>query len=284
MAYNHANLPVMLTIAGSDSGGGAGIQADLKTFSALGTFGTSAITAITAQNPDGVTDIQGIAPSTVGAQIRAVWDYFELGGVKTGMLYSAEIIHAVADALAMGPGFRPPNSKVPKPPPLVVDPVMVATSGARLLKEDAIQALCERIIPLASLITPNMGEAALLADMEVALPDHLEPVARALHQRFGVPVLVKGGHLQDSDEAIDCLFDGIDAEYFADRFLLGVNTHGTGCTLSSAIAVHLMRGVVLKDAVAQAKIFLQNALANSLPVGKGQALNHAVAPLPLAQI
>jgi hydroxymethylpyrimidine/phosphomethylpyrimidine kinase len=284
MAYYYTRLPVMLSIAGSDSGGGAGIQADLKTFSALGAYGTTAITAITAQNPDGVTDIQGIAPATVAAQVRAVWDYFDIGAAKTGMLYSSEIIHAVADTLEKGPTQPPPGSSTAARLKLVVDPVMVATSGARLLREDAIQALCDRIIPLAALITPNMGEAALLGNLEVAAAEHLEPAARALYERFRVPVLVKGGHLKDSEEAIDCLFDGSNVEFFADRFVLGVNAHGTGCTLSAAIAVYLMRGLHVGDAVGQAKIYLQSALSHALPIGKGQAMNHAVAPLPLTMI
>jgi hydroxymethylpyrimidine/phosphomethylpyrimidine kinase len=280
MAFSYTSLPVALTIAGSDSGGGAGIQADLKTFSALAVYGTSAITAITAQNPDGVRDIQGIAPKTVAAQIRAVWDYFEVGAAKTGMLYSAEIIHAVADELERGPSPRPAGG-APERLPLVVDPVMVATSGARLLQEDAVRALCERILPLAAVITPNMAEAALLAEMEVRLPEHLEPAARALHARFKVPALVKGGHLQGSEEAVDCLFDGTNVEFFADRFLLGVDSHGTGCTLSAAIAVYLLRQLPLGDAVAQAKVYLQTALSNSLPVGKRQAMNHGFQPLPM---
>src|SRR5262249_50683701 len=137
---------------------------------------------------------------------------------------------------------------------LVVDPVMVATSGARLLKEDAIQALCDRILPLATVATPNMGEAALLAGMEVSTREHLEPAARALHRRFKVPILVKGGHLKESDDAIDCLFDGTTVKFFTDRFLVGINAHGTGCTLSAAIAVYLMRGLSIADAVGRAKV------------------------------
>jgi hydroxymethylpyrimidine/phosphomethylpyrimidine kinase len=276
MAHD-TRLPVMLTIAGSDSGGGAGIQADLKTFSALGTFGTTAITAITAQNPDGVTDIQGIEPGTVAAQIRAVADYFDIGAAKTGMLYSAEIIRAVAETLEQVPP-KPGSGNRLK---LVVDPVMVATSGARLLKEDAIQALCDRILPLATVVTPNMGEAALLGDMEVTSLEHLEPAARTLHRRFKVPILVKGGHLQGSDEAVDCLFDGSAVKFFTDRFLVGINAHGTGCTLSAAIAVYLMRGYAIAEAVGRAKVYLQSALTHAVPIGKGHAMNHAVAPLPL---
>jgi hydroxymethylpyrimidine/phosphomethylpyrimidine kinase len=272
-------LPVALTIAGSDSGGGAGIQADLKTFAALGVFGASVITAVTAQNPDGVTAIQGIDPPVVGAQIRAVRDYFAVGAAKTGMLYSAPIIHAVADALAEVPAGAAPGSDAARHrPPLVVDPVMVASSGARLLREDAIAALCERIIPLAAVVTPNMAEAALLAEMEVSTARHLEAAARALHGRFGVPVLVKGGHLLDSPEAVDCLYDGRQARIYRARFLPGLNPHGTGCTLSAAIAVYLLRGLPLGDAVAEAKAYLHKALAASLRVGKAPALNHAFAP------
>lgn len=273
-----ARLPIALTIAGSDSGGGAGIQADLKTFTALGVYGTSAITAVTAQNPAGVSDIQGIAPGVVAAQIRQVLDYFPVCAVKIGMLMSAEIARAVADTL---------EEKLPPSPsgqgriPVVVDPVMVATSGARLLEDEAVEALCSRILPLASLITPNMDEAALLTGREVIKDEHLEPAARAIHDRFGVPVLVKGGHLQDSDEAIDVFFNGTGPEFFAATYLKQVDAHGTGCTLSSAIAVYLIRGFPLEDAISEGKNYLQQALAGSLPAGKNLVMNHAVSPLPL---
>jgi hydroxymethylpyrimidine/phosphomethylpyrimidine kinase len=269
-------VPIALTIAGSDSGGGAGIQADLKTFAALGAFGTSAITAITAQNPDGVSAMQGIEPDVVGEQIRQVMSYFRVQAVKIGMLFSSEIIQAVAAALAE----QLPAGKQ-APVPIVVDPVMVATSGARLLNEDAVKALCDQILPRASLITPNMDEAAILSGRPVEKDEELEPAAKAISERFGLPVLVKGGHLKNSEEAVDVLWDGKSAEFFATTFLQHATPHGTGCTLSSAIAVYLLRRFPLADAVSQAKHYMQLALAGSLPAGRGLTMNHAFAPLPL---
>lgn len=281
MSGPRGHMPIALTIAGSDSGGGAGIQADLKTFASLGVFGTSAITAITAQNPAGVSAIQGIDAPVVAAQIAAVMDYFPVGAVKIGMLFSEAIISAVAEAL--GPRLTPRDGERI---PLVVDPVMVATSGAKLLNDDAIGALQEKVLPLASLLTPNMDEAALLAGMAVEREADLEPAALAIRQRYGVPVLVKGGHLKGAERAVDVLWDGRDWQRFDAPFLERVNTHGTGCTLSSAIAVFLMRGhgQGLAAAVGAAKNYLQQALAHSLPDGRGTALNHGVAPLPLQAV
>lgn len=271
-------LPIALTIAGSDSGGGAGIQADIKTFSALGAFGTSAITAVTAQNPDGVSAVQGIEPEIVAGQIHKVMEYFSVGGVKIGMLLSAEIVHAVAGALEelLHQGDSDSGGI-----PVVVDPVMVATSGAKLLQDDAVEALCARILPLASVITPNMDEAALLAGREVRVDEHLEPAAREIYKRYGVPVLVKGGHLKDSEEAVDVLYAGKAAEFFATPFLKQVNAQGTGCTLSSAITIYLIRGFPLEDAVSEGKNYTHRALGASLPANGGLVLNHAHAPLPL---
>jgi len=274
MTAMHSGLPVALTIAGSDSGGGAGIQADLKTFAALGAFGTSAITAITAQNPDGVTAIQAIDPPVVGAQIAAVLDYFPVGAAKTGMLFSAEVIGAVADALAAAAARHGPL-------PLVVDPVMVATSGAKLLADDAIGALQERILPLANLVTPNMAEAALLAGRPVETEADLGEAARAIGERYGVAVLVKGGHLPDAAEAVDALWHEGRLETFRSPFLRHVSAHGTGCTLSAALAVYLLRGFGLPAAVRQAKDYLHAALAAALPAGRGLVLNHGHAPQPL---
>ncbi|MCZ6729701.1 MAG: bifunctional hydroxymethylpyrimidine kinase/phosphomethylpyrimidine kinase [SAR324 cluster bacterium] len=281
MTYVIPRLPVALTIAGSDSGGGAGIQADLKSFSALGVFGTSAITAITAQNPQGVAAVQGVEPQLAAQQIAQVMDYFKVGAVKIGLLYSAEIIHAVAEALEQAIAQR--NSGEEKLP-VVVDPVMIATSGDRLLKEDAVDALGKRIFPLASLITPNMDEAALLSGQQVNTDEHLASAAEEIYRRYGVPVLVKGGHLKGNDEAIDALYEGKAAEYFAAPYLQQVDSHGAGCTLSSAIAVYLMRGFPLADAISEGKNYLHQALANSLPTGKGDTLNHAFAPLPLEML
>ncbi len=261
---------MLLTIAGSDSGGGAGIQADLKTFAALGGYGTSALTAITAQNPDGVTAIQGIDPAIVAEQIRQVGRYFPVAAVKTGMLFSAAIVAATAEALAELPGR----------PPLVVDPVMVATSGAKLLQDDAIAALCERILPRAALVTPNMDEAALLLGRKLTSRADLEPAARTLQDRFGTAVLVKGGHLTGSTEAADCLCsrdaDGnVAITWYSQPFVQGVNAHGTGCTLSAAIAAYLGHGVPLVDAVGRARDYLHAGLINAVRAGKARAINHA---------
>jgi len=277
MTSTTAQVPFALTIAGSDSGGGAGIQADLKTFAALGVFGTSAITAITAQNPDGVSAIQGIDAPVVAAQIEQVCGYFPVGAAKTGMLFSSEIIFAVAEALDRigigGPGQGPF--------PLVADPVMVATSGAKLLKDDAIEVLGQRILRRASLLTPNLDEAALLTGRPVRDRADQETSARDLFRRFGVPVLVKGGHLKEGSEAADLFFDGVSARIFTAPFLTSVHAHGTGCTLSAAIAAFLAQGVPLTEAVERAKRYLHCALEASLPAGRGKALNHAFAPRPL---
>lgn len=293
--FQYANMPVALTIAGSDSGGGAGIQADMKTFAALGVYGTTAITAITAQNPEGVTAIQAIDPDVVAAQIKAVGDYFSVGCAKTGMLFSVEIIEAVADAFRNLHGLNA-NGETKGPPLLVVDPVMVASSGAKLLKDDAIDSLRQRIIPMATLVTPNMDEAAILSGREVKTEADLEPAARAIYDKHGVPVLVKGGHLAQADasagkrtnetveEVVDCLFDGKEVSFFRDPLKFGLNTHGTGCTLSAAIAVKGFRGFPLKDAVSEGRYFLQQAMAQALPIGKSVMLNHQYDPIPLERV
>lgn len=276
-----ARLPVALTIAGSDSGGGAGIQADLKTFSALGIYGTSAITAVTAQNPDGVSAIQSIDPEVVAGQIGQVLRYYPVGAVKIGMLMSAEIIEAVAEAL---------EASLPSSPtgagriPVVLDPVMVATSGARLLDDGAADALCARILPLATLVTPNMDEAALLSGQTVETDTQLEPAARAIYEKYAVPVLVKGGHLKESEEAVDVYFSGAEPEFFATPYLKQVNSHGSGCTLSSAIAAYLLRGFPLEEAISVGKNFVQLALGASLPAGQNLVMNHGHAPLPLEML
>lgn len=276
MNAQETGLPVALTIAGSDSGGGAGIQADLKTFAALGVFGTSALTAITAQNPEGVTAIQAIDPPVVAAQIEAVCGYFPVGAGKTGMLFSTEIVEAVAEALDKRNAAHESG-----PLPLVVDPVMVATSGAKLLNDDAIGALCRDILPRAAVLTPNMDEAALLAERPVAARGDLDEAARAIFGRFGVPVLVKGGHLADSGEAVDVFWDGQTLQPFSAPYLSGRNLHGTGCTLSAAIAAHLALGATLLEAVDAGKRFLHRALSESLPTGRSTTLNHGFDPRPL---
>lgn len=253
-------LPVALTIAGSDSGGGAGIQADLKTFAALGVHGTSAITCLTAQNPTGVRGIQAARPALVRQQIAAVCEALPPAAAKTGMLFSTAIIRAVAAAC------REFRLRV------VVDPVMVATSGARLLQPAAIHALTDRLLPLATLLTPNLDEAELLLGRRLRHPDDLRSAARELHRRFGVPALVKGGHLRALRAAVDFYFDGRSELLLEAPFVPDVSTHGTGCTYSAAIVAHLALGRGLPEAVARAKQFITAAIAGSRPCGHHQVL------------
>jgi hydroxymethylpyrimidine/phosphomethylpyrimidine kinase len=257
-----ASLPIALTIAGSDSGGGAGIQADLKTFAALGVYGTSAITCITAQNPRGVTGIQAIRADMVRKQIEAVFAELKPDAAKTGMLFSAEIIRTVAEFFERG-----------KLPLLVVDPVMVATSGAVLLKPSAIRVLKHRLLPLATLITPNLDEAELLLGRKLTSRNDLHSAARDLHERFGCAALVKGGHLRIGLEAVDVFFDGRVNREFVARRVRGVSTHGTGCTYAAAIAGELARGENLIGAVALAKQFITRAIEQSQTAGRHSVLN-----------
>ncbi len=255
-------VPIALTIAGSDSGGGAGIQADLKTFAALGVHGTSAITCLTAQNPKGVSGIQAATPAMVGRQIDAVFAELRPKAVKTGMLYSTPIIRVVAERFA-GPGV----------PALVVDPVMVATSGARLLKPSAIRALLGELLPLATLVTPNLDEAELLLGHPVRTLEAVRSAAREIRDRFGCAALVKGGHLDADDVAVDFFFDGKTELLLTSPLVRGVSTHGTGCTYSAAVAAQLALGRTLPDAVARAKQFITTAIAESVRVGSHWALN-----------
>lgn len=256
------NLPIALTIAGSDSGGGAGIQADLKTFTALGVHGTSAITCVTAQNPRGVTGIQAIKTDMVRKQIEAVFAELRPDAVKTGMLFNTEIIRVVADFFANG-----------KRPPLVVDPVMVATSGAVLLKPSAIRALKERLLPLAALVTPNLDEAEILVGRKLRSLAELPAAAREIYERFGCAVLVKGGHLRGTSKAVDVLFDGKTLREFTAHRVRGVSTHGTGCTYSAAIAAGLARGETLAAAVATAKVHITQAIHGSRLIGRHTVLH-----------
>lgn len=240
----------VLTIAGSDSGGGAGIQADLKTFSALGVFGTSVITAITAQNLEGVRAIQPLRPAMVEAQLRAVLEGFPVRAVKTGMLFSTAIIEAVAGVLA---GYRRL--------PLVIDPVFAATSGSRLIKPRAIRVLAERLFPLAALVTPNLPEAEFLCRAELKTLADMRQAGQELLRRFGVPFLMKGGHLEEGGEgAVDVLVERRGMRTFASPRVRGVNSHGSGCTYSAAVAAYLARGRELHLAVAAAKTYIAAAL------------------------
>ena len=254
--------PIALTIAGSDSGGGAGIQADLKTFAALGVHGTSAITCVTAQNPRGVAGIQSIPADMVRKQIDAVFAELRPEAIKTGMLFSTDIIRAVAEFFEQG-----------KRPPLVVDPVMVATSGAVLLKPSAIRALKERLLPLATLVTPNLDEAQLLIGRPLRRLEDLLDAALEIHQRFGCSALVKGGHLKLGNDAVDVLFDGKRFTVLKAKRVHGVSTHGTGCTYSAAIAGFLARGEALKDAVRLAKQFITRAISHSYRADEHLVLN-----------
>jgi hydroxymethylpyrimidine/phosphomethylpyrimidine kinase len=265
MRIERKKLPVALTIAGSDSGGGAGIQADLKTFAALGVHGVSAIACLTAQNPNRVLGVESCSPKMLRQQIEAVFAELKPAAVKTGMLFSAENIFIVTDF------FR--NSKLKtKNLKLVVDPVMVSTSGARLLQPAAEKILREKLLPLAALVTPNLDEAEILADQKNSSPEDLRSAARKIHSRFGCAVLVKGGHLKNSREAIDIFFDGETELLLSAPFVKGVSTHGTGCTYSAAICAALALGHDLPHAVIIGKNFITQAISGSYKIGDHFAL------------
>jgi hydroxymethylpyrimidine/phosphomethylpyrimidine kinase len=254
-------MTVALTVAGSDSGGGAGIQADLKTFRAHNVFGTSTITCITAQNPGRVSAVQPVEPRVVVAQMDRVFEAFRIGGAKTGMLYDAAIIEAVAD------GFV--RRKFRK---LVVDPVMVATSGALLLKKDAIAELKTKLLPRAAVVTPNLAEAEVLWQRSIGTLRDLREAARALAERFEVPFLLKGGHLPGARRAVDVLCDGGDLREFSGAVVRNVKPHGAGCTFSAAIAANLALGYSLTESIRRAKMFVTKAIRESIRLGKYQAL------------
>jgi hydroxymethylpyrimidine/phosphomethylpyrimidine kinase len=247
-----------LTIAGSDSGGGAGIQADLKTFHALGVWGTSAITAVTVQNTKGVSGYEEISPETAAEQIRSVVTDIGVDAAKTGMLASAAIIEAVAEAVR--------DTSVPN---LVVDPVSVSKHGHPLLAEDAVDALRSRIVPLATLVTPNLPEAALLAGFPVRSEDDMVPAGRAILDLGAAAALVKGGHLEGSRESVDLLVTAEGVQPFAAARIDTPHTHGTGCVLSAAIAAHLARGAELVEAVREGKAFVTEAIRAHLEIGQG---------------
>jgi hydroxymethylpyrimidine kinase/phosphomethylpyrimidine kinase len=237
------------------------MQADLKTFAVLGVHGLSAITCITAQNPRKVFAIEPCQGSTVRVQLEAVTDGFRPAAAKTGMLYSAEIITAAAAF------FRR------KSIPLVVDPLMAATSGARLLEPGAIRALCSKLLPLATLITPNVPEAEALTGLNLRSPEDLRQAAREIRRRFGCAVLVKGGHLRGLRQAVDLFFDGRNELMMSAPFVRGIRTHGTGCAYSAAITAYLTRGLPLGQAVTRAKEFVTNAIAGSRTAGNYSVLN-----------
>lgn len=269
--------PRLLTIAGSDSGGGAGIQADLKTFHSHGVFGMSAVTAITAQNTVAVTAVHPVPPGVVAAQIDAVFEDIGVDAVKIGMLADAPIIRAVAARLRHhGAGGALPAAPVP----VVLDPVMIAKSGDALLVDSAVEALVEELVPLASLVTPNLPETRRLLGRspdEVDTEDERRAMARKL-AAAGPAVLVKGGH-GEGDEVVDLLFDGRDVHRFAAPRIHGRSTHGTGCTLSSAIAARLALGADLPLAVESAIAYLRRAMESAFPLGRGHGpVNHLTPP------
>jgi hydroxymethylpyrimidine/phosphomethylpyrimidine kinase len=256
------NRPVALTIAGSDSCGGAGIQADLKTFMAFGVHGANAVTSITVQNTSGVRAAVNVPPEIVAAQIDAVMDDLPVSAAKTGMLATAQIMRAVAERL----GAR----GVPR---LVVDPVMVATSGARLMDEEAVGVLVDSIFPLAAVVTPNIEEASVLAGFDVDGPGAMEAAARGIVDLGARAVLVKGGHL--TGDATDILFDGSRVVAVSSERIRGGRLHGTGCTLSAAIAAGLARGEHLEEAVRRAKTFVTAAIRGAeMARGAGALLDH----------
>jgi hydroxymethylpyrimidine/phosphomethylpyrimidine kinase len=261
-------MPVALTIAGSDSGGGAGIQADLKTFAALGVHGASAIACLTAQNPRRVFEIETCSPKMLRQQIEAVFEELPPRAAKTGMLFSAENVSVVAKF------FR--NKKCP----LIVDPILVSTSGAKLLEPNALKILGGKLLPLATLVTPNLSEAEILSGQKISSVEEMRAAAKKIHARFGCAVLVKGGHLpavklSDRDslnrrtiqQATDLFFDGKDEFLLSAPFVKNIRTHGTGCVYSAAICAVLALGENLPQAVRTGKKFVTRAISESCKIG-----------------
>jgi hydroxymethylpyrimidine/phosphomethylpyrimidine kinase len=259
----NTTLKQVLTIAGSDSGGGAGIQADIKAMSANGVFAMSVITAVTAQNTEEVTEVFELPTSIIAAQIDAVFDDFEVAAVKTGMLSSTAIVETVARML------KPQNVTN-----LVVDPVMISKTGHPLLKLDAIESVKQRLFPLALLVTPNVHEAQHLSGIEIKTLADARRAAKVIHGFGCKHVLIKGGHLL-AERATDLLYDGRFFNVFKGTYIDTPHTHGTGCTFASAIAAHLARGKSVSDAVQTAKTYLTEAIRHSLAIGHGRGpTNH----------
>ena len=254
-----------LTIAGSDSSGGAGIQADIKTMTAHCVYAMSAITALTAQNTTGVTDILEVPPAFLAAQLDSVFTDIPPQAVKVGMVSSGALIRVIGEKLRQ---YGAEN--------IVVDPVMVATSGARLISEEAVEVLCRELLSLATVLTPNIPEAEVLSGLSISDATAMEKAARTIGERYGCAVLLKGGHrVKDAD---DYLWQPSGGRWFHGVRIDNPNTHGTGCTLSSAIASNLARGLSLEKAVAEAKAYLSGALGAMLDLGKGSGpMNHAFA-------
>lgn len=258
---NQDVMPAVLTIAGSDSGGGAGIQADLKTFSALEVFGTTAITCVTAQSPVSVNTISPLDPELILQQIKAVCDNFPVRAAKTGMLYTAEIIRTVAQE-DLSEGI----------PILVVDPVMVAASGARLLQADAIDAMKEGLLPVARVVTPNLQEAEIICGHTISSVEEMKEAAREIAATFDIACVIKGGHL-DGDEVIDFLYDEGEEFTFTAPRIRSVQTHGTGCAFSAALTAYLARRELMSEAVRKAKVYVHEALRQAPTIGRHQPLH-----------
>ena len=255
-----------LTIAGSDSGGGAGIQADLKTFTAFGVFGMSAITALTAQNTVGVQGIFEVSPEFIMEQIKSIMSDIKTDAAKTGMLANEVIVNTVAKAIKK---FHIPN--------VVVDPVMIAKSGDPLLSESARQIVKQKLIPLATVVTPNLFEAEAMLNMKIKTIEDIKTAARELKKTGCKWIVIKGGHLQNEKEAIDVIFDGQKFHLLKSPRFETKNTHGTGCTFSSAIAAGLAKGYEPLKAIQQAKQFIAEAIRQSFPIGRGHGpTNHFV--------
>ncbi len=248
--------PIVMTIAGTDSGGGAGVQADLKTFQELGAFGTSTITAVTAQNTNGVHGVQAIDPSMIEKQMRAVLDDLQPTAAKTGMLFSAEIIETVAQTL------RHTDLQ------LVIDPVMIAKGGASLLQQEAIDALKTSLVPLATIITPNIPEAEVLANMKIETTDDIHVAAQRILALGAQAVIIKGGHARNTEYAEDFIFiDGQTPYTLQTPRIQTPHTHGTGCTFSAAIAAELAKGASIEEAIFIGKVFIQSAIQKGLGIG-----------------
>ena len=256
-------METALSIAGSDSSGGAGIQADIKTMTMNGVYAMSAITALTAQTTTGVRAIQEVSPEFLKAQIDAVFEDIFPDAVKIGMVASSDLIKVIAERLRF---YEPGN--------IVVDPVMVATSGSSLMKTDAVKTLCQELLPLAMVVTPNIPEAQILAEQEITDENDMLAAAKAIGDRYGCAVLLKGGH--SVSDANDLLYVDDEFLWFYGKRIHNPNTHGTGCTLSSAIAANLAKGYGLEAAVERAKAYISGALAAMLDLGHGSGpMNHA---------
>jgi hydroxymethylpyrimidine/phosphomethylpyrimidine kinase len=266
-------VPVALTVAGSDCSAGAGIQADLKTFSALGVYGLTAVTCIVAEVPRKVSQIEPVTERMIHEQIEVLLKNFRVGAIKTGLLCSAEIVCAVAQAI------QDSEKKIARSIPFVVDPVMIATSGDNLLEPEAVESYKNRLFPLATLITPNLDEAALLLEITINDRKQMENAAKALAKKYRASILLKGGHLH-GDNAIDLLFHHGKLIEFSAPFVQGVETHGTGCTYSAAITAGLASGFSLEQAIKRAKKFVTESIALHLRWKRGStridALNHSI--------